>query len=120
MDKPTAIKSLLLEENHYFSSLITKIGPYQNNPTGFDKILGNFFNSRTQVLKAIDNQDYLAPTIVEMPSENQMDGRPSMTHLSHALVIIDAKIADMLALRELQDGIAEDSYQFDVKPASIG
>lgn len=109
MESTSTIKSLLLEESHYFNSMINNIPLSETNQDGFEKLLGGLFNSRTQLLEAIDHQDYMAPTKVEMPTEVQAGRKPSLAHLSHALVIVDAKIADTLAIRQLQ-GFKADEY----------
>ncbi len=99
-----SIRQLLYEEREYFSSLIEQADSITDRSTSaLKKSLDTLIETRQQLIKSINNINYLASTPFEMPSEKQPDQTHSSTFLTHTLIIIDAKILDLLNISSPPD-----------------
>ena len=96
------IKRLLHEEQEYFLSLVRRADIIEKTASNtYQKTLEKLIDTRRKLINQINEHNYLAPIELKLPSEEQMDDIPSKTHLTHALIIIDAKIMDLLQMYPL-------------------
>ncbi len=92
-----AVKQLLFEEREYFNSLIEHIDDHLIEEwTGSNKTFEALLETRRQLIQALDNQDnhYLYELIDH--EHATLPEQSSATYLTHTLIIIDAKILDLL------------------------
>ncbi len=92
-----SIRQLLYEERKYFSSLIEQADSITGRSTSaLKKSLNPLIETRQQLIKSINSINHLGSTLIEMPSKEQPNNTHSSTFLTHTLIIIDAKILDLL------------------------
>ncbi len=94
-----SIKQLLFEEKEYFGSLIERAHSISENDRSLiKKSLDTLINTRQQLIESINNLSYQLPEIPGMPLEEFQTKTPSNSFLTHTLIIIDAKILDLLQI----------------------
>lgn len=99
-----SIRQLLYEEREYFSSLIEQADSITGRSTSaLKKSLDTLIETRQLLIKSINNINHLGSTLIEMPLEEQPDHTHSSTFLTHTLIIIDAKILDLLNISSPSD-----------------